>query len=185
MPNDASICNDIAVAKNGAIYVTDAGNAQILRLSNGAIEVWAGTGPFGDRAAVLDGIAVPGNRVIVNTLKTNRLIAVEVRKDGTAGAVTGIVLEKPLDSPDGMRAIDDQTLIIGENRRPGRVVAVTINGARATLHELATELRDGSVAVTKAASDLWYVAPYAFEKSDPDRFRAHRIALPIQFARPN
>jgi sugar lactone lactonase YvrE len=178
LPNDKSICNDIAVAPDGAIYVTDTGNAQILRIENGTLAVWSPSGPFGDRSSVLDGIAVLGNRVFVNTLKTNRLIAVGIEKDGSAGAIADIALDRPLDSPDGMRAVDDATLIISENRRPGRVVSVTVAGNRGTLRELATELRDGSVAVTKSGKDVWYVAPFAFEKGPPDRLRAYRIAAP-------
>jgi hypothetical protein len=77
-----------------------------------------------------------------------------------------------------MRAISDTTLIIGENRRPGRVVSVTVDGNRGTLRELATDLPDGSVAVTKSGNDIWYVAPFAFEKGPPDRLRAYRIATP-------
>jgi sugar lactone lactonase YvrE len=178
LSNDKSICNDIAVAPDGAVYVTDTGNAQILRLEDGALKVWSPAGPFGDRSSVLDGIAVLGDRVFVNTLKTNRLVAVEIRENGSAGTVTDIALDRPLNSPDGMRAVDETTLIIGENRRPGRVVSVTVNGNHGTLRELATDLPDGSVAVTKTGSDLWYVAPFAFEKGPPDRLRAYRIAAP-------
>jgi sugar lactone lactonase YvrE len=178
LSNDKSICNDIAVAPDGAVYVTDTGNAQILRLEDGALKVWSPAGPFGDRSSVLDGIAVLGDRVFVNTLKTNRLVAVEIRENGSAGTVTDIALDRPLNSPDGMRAVDETTLIIGENRRPGRVVSVTVNGNHGRLRELATDLPDGSVAVTKTGSDLWYVAPFAFEKGPPDRLRAYRIAAP-------
>jgi sugar lactone lactonase YvrE len=185
LPNDRSICNDIAVAPGGAIYVSDTGNAQILHLVNGSLEVWSAAGPFGDRDAVLDGIAVLGNRVLVNTLKTNRLVAVDVRQNGSAGAVTDITLDKSLDSPDGMRAIDDETLVIGENRRPGRVVEVRLKGDRGTLRELATGLPEGSVAVTPSGRDTWYVAPFAFEKGPPDRFRAHRLAPATESARPH
>jgi outer membrane protein assembly factor BamB len=178
LTNDKSICNDIAVAADGTVYVTDTGNAQILRLDKDLLAVWSPAGPFGDRSSVLDGIAVLGDRVFVNTLRTHRLIAVAIGKDGSAGAITDIVLDRPLNSPDGMRAVDDSTLIIGENRRPGRVVAVAVAGNRGALRELATELPDGSVAVTKSGKDLWYVAPFAFEKGPPDRLRAYRIAAP-------
>lgn len=178
LPNHKSICNDIAVAPNGAIFVTDTGNAQVLRLANDTLSVWSPAGPFGDRSSVLDGIAVLGNRVLVNTLKTNRLIAIEINQDGSAGAVSDIGLDQPLNSPDGMRAVSETTLIIGENRRPGRVVTVTVDGNRGALRELATDLPDGSVAVTKTGNGIWYVAPFAFEKGPPDRLRAYRIVTP-------
>lgn len=175
LPDDESICNDIAVAADGAVYVTDTGAAQVLRLDGADLQIWAAAGPFGDRDAVLDGIAILGKRVIVNTLKTNRLIAIDVRPNGTAGDIADIVLDRPLNSPDGMRAIDGRALAIGENRRPGRVVRVDVDGTRGILRELATDLPDGSVAVTRTRDGLWYVAPFAFEKGPPDRFRASRI----------
>lgn len=179
LPNDQSICNDIAVAPNGETYVTDTGNSQILRLANDTLEVWAAAGPFGDRDAVLDGIAVLGDRVFVNTLKTNRLIAVEIRTDGSAGAVVDIALDKPLNSPDGMRVAGNARLVVGENRRPGRVVSIDVTCDRGKLHELATGLADGSVAVTVIATKprrgIWYVAPHAAEAGNPGRWRAHRI----------
>jgi hypothetical protein len=178
LPNDLSICNDIAVASSGAIYVTDTGNTQILRLVNGALEVWAGPAPFGDRESVLDGIAVLRDRVFVNKLKTSRLFAVEVQKNGGAGAVTEIALDRPLNSPDGMRAIDGDTLIIGENRRPGRVVEVEVHGARGSLREVATALPDGSVAVTRVGADIWHVSPFASQKGPSNLFRAHRLVWP-------
>jgi hypothetical protein len=183
LPNDESICNDIAVAANGAIYVTDTGNGQILRLENGILEIWSGPGPFGDRNAVLDGIAVLGDRVFVNTLKTNRLIAVEIRMDGSAGSVADIELDKPLNSPDGMRPIGDSTLVIAENRRPGRVVEVAVSGRRGALRELASLLPDGSVAVTLVARDIWHVAPFANGSGPPTLFHARRIVRSSDRAR--
>jgi hypothetical protein len=180
LPNDKSICNDIAVAPDGAIFVTDTGNAQILRLVNGKLEVWVAPGPFGGRDAVLDGIAVLGDRVFVNTLKSNRLVAVEIRKDGSAGSIADMTLDQPLNSPDGMRATDGRTLVIGENRRPGRVIRVTLDGTQGRIRELATDLPDGSVAVTVVPTTsrrgIWYVAPHPSEPGDPGHWRAYRIA---------
>jgi hypothetical protein len=179
LPTPNAICNDIAVASDGTVYVTDTGNAQILRMREGRLKVWSPPGPFGDRQSVLDGIAVLPDRVLVNTLKTNRLVSLSIERDGREGTPVDIVLDKPLQAPDGMRAIGDAAVVIGENRQPGRVVLVRIgpNGKDGAVTELATELAHGSVAVTLVGKHLWYVAPHAFEAGPPKRFKAARIAL--------
>lgn len=48
-----------------------------------------GNGAFGPKGGALDGIAVFGNRVIVNTLLTSKLFSVPIQADG-----------KPGDAPD-------------------------------------------------------------------------------------
>jgi sugar lactone lactonase YvrE len=178
LPTPNAICNDIAVASAGRVYVTDTGNAQILELRDGKLEVWSQPGPFGDRQSVLDGIAVLGDRVLVNTLRTNRLIGVPILRDGSASTPYDIVLDLPLDAPDGMRPMGQNMLVIGENRRPGRVVVVTLQNDRGTVTELDNDLEHGSVAVTLTPGNVWYVAPFAYENGPPKRFKAVRVPFP-------
>ena len=99
------MCNDIAVGGNGSVYATDTSGMQVLRLpkSRGALEVWAGNGAFGPPGGVLDGIAVVDGRVIVNTLLTSKLFAVNIKNDGSAGKVEELELSSPVTRPDGMR----------------------------------------------------------------------------------
>jgi sugar lactone lactonase YvrE len=177
LPTPKAICNDIAVAPDGAVYVTDTGNAQILKLRGDRLEVWSPPGPFGDRQSVIDGIAVLGDRVLVNTMRTNRLISVRVQPDGSASAPHDIALDQPLNMPDGMRTWGKDALVIGENRQPGRVIAVRLSGDRGTVTELGTDLAHGSVAVTVVGEYVWYVAPHAYEPGPPKRFKAARLPL--------
>ena len=90
LPTAGAACNDIAVGADGTAYVTDTSNMQVVRLKKGAkeLEVWAGNGDaFGPKGGVLDGIAVLGDRVLVNTLLTSKLFSVSIGKDGSAGEV--------------------------------------------------------------------------------------------------
>src|SRR5262245_28218850 len=84
LPTTGGFCNDIAVDSEGNAYATDTSNMEVLRLKKGAqaLEVWAGNGAFGPKGGVLDGIAVLGNRVLVNTLLTSKLFAIPIESGG-------------------------------------------------------------------------------------------------------
>jgi sugar lactone lactonase YvrE len=140
-------CNDIAVGPGGDVYISDTNGMQVLRLAKGgtALESWSAAGSFGPPGGVLDGIAVVGNRVVVNTLMTSKLFAVEVGADGKAGAVKELQLSSPLTRPDGMRAWGESGLLSTDGS--GKIQQVAINGDAATLTTVKDGL-DGVVAVT-------------------------------------
>lgn len=151
---EGGMCNDIAVGSNGDVYATDTSGMQVLRLPAGgdALEVWSPGGAFGEPGGVLDGIAMVNGRVIVNTLRTNKLFAVEVGADGKAGDVTELTLSAPLSGPDGMRSYGTNGLLTTDGT--GKIQHVVIDGDNATV----TTVKDGlegpvSVAV---AGDMAY-----------------------------
>jgi glucose/arabinose dehydrogenase len=151
LPGTGAFCNDIAVDGRGNAYVTDTNNMQVGRLAKGGsqIESWAGTdGAFGPKGGVLDGIAVLGDRVIVNTLRTSKLFAVAIGKDGKAGATTEIKTDRVVGSPDGMRSFGSKDLLVVEGAGTGRLSRVTINGDTAKVVTLKEGFPDGPVAVT-------------------------------------
>ena len=141
------MCNDIAVGANGDVYATDTSGMQVVRLPKGgtALEVGSAKGAFGPAGGVRDGITVVGGRVIVNTLLTSKLFAVEVGADGKAGAVTELALSQPLTRPDGMRALGNDGLLSTDGT--GKIQHVRINGAQAEVTTVKEGL-DGVVAVT-------------------------------------
>lgn len=142
-------CNDIAVAPNGDVYATDTNGMRVLKLSAGgnALEAWSPAEAFGPAGGVLDGIAVVSGRVIVNTLLTSKLFAVEIGADGRAGAVKELQLSAPLTLPDGMRAFGDNGLLSTDGT--GRIQHVAIDGDAATVTTVKEGL-EGVVAVTTA-----------------------------------
>lgn len=133
------MCNDIAVGPNGDVYATDTQGMQVLRLPKGgnALEVWSPKGAFGEPGGVLDGIAVVNGRVIVNTLRTNKLFAVDVGADGKAAKVTELMLSAPVTGPDGMRAYGSNGLLTTDGT--GKIQHVVIDGDHATV----TTVKDG------------------------------------------
>ncbi len=139
-------CNDIAVGANGDVYASDTNGMQVLRLPKGgaALEPWSPKGAFGPSGGAVDGIAVVGGRVIVGTLLSSKLFAVEVGADGAAGQVTELKLSAPVTRPDGIRSWGKQLL---STDGTGKIQQVTIDGDMATVTTLKDGL-DGVVAVT-------------------------------------
>ena len=79
---------------------------EVLRLKPRAtaLEKWIGDGAFGPKGGVIDGISVLSNRVLVNTLLTNKLFSVPIERGGKAGTAVEVKLDRAIDRPDGMRA---------------------------------------------------------------------------------
>jgi streptogramin lyase len=86
-----NLCNDMTVASDGTVYVTNSLAPQILQLKPGGktLEVWVEDKRFQPPSgAGLDGIAIGGDsNIYVNTFNGGEFFRVEV-KDGKPGAVT-------------------------------------------------------------------------------------------------
>jgi hypothetical protein len=141
-----SFCNDIAVGADGDVYASDTNAMQVLRLPQGgtALEAWSPAGAFGPSGGAVDGVAVVGGRVIVGTLLTSKLFAVEIGSDGKAGHVTELKLSAPITRPDGIRSWGQDLLSTDGS---GKIQRVVIDGDSATVTTVKDGL-DGVVAVT-------------------------------------
>ena len=153
MPTAGAFCNDIAVGRDGTAYASDTQNMQVARLKPGAqaLDVWAGAdGAFGPSGGVVDGIAVLGDTVLVNALRTNKIFAVPVGKDGSAGKVTEVKLDTAIAGPDGMRSFGTHALLVAEGGEGGRLSKIELNAALTEGKKtvLKTGFPDGLVAVT-------------------------------------
>ncbi|MDQ3341357.1 MAG: hypothetical protein M4D80_39890 [Myxococcota bacterium] len=150
-------CNDLAFDAAGALYVTDSFSGTVLRLAPGgaALEPWvenpalapAMQGGFG-----LDGLAVVGGAVFVNKFDTGGLFRIAIGAGGAAGPVQPITVTPALTAPDGMRALDDRTLLVAEGN--GRLTKVRVDGVTGTGTPLATDL-DQPTGVTVARGSAW------------------------------
>jgi hypothetical protein len=152
LPTAGGSCNDIAVGADGTAYATDTANMEVVRLRKGAkaLEVWAGAnGEFGAKGGVLDGIAVLGDRVIVNALLTSKLFSAPIGKDGKVGTVTEIKLDNPLTRPDGMRSFGKSSLLVAEaGSGDGRLSRVDLSGDSGKVTTVKDGFPGGPVAVT-------------------------------------
>jgi hypothetical protein len=146
-------CNDAAAGPNGDVYAVDTNNMQVLRLPKGgsALETWSPAGAFGATGGVLDGIAVVGGRLIVGTLVTSKLFAVEIGADGKAGAVSELKLSAPLAMPDGIRSWGNELLATDAT---GKIQRIAISGDSGTVTTLKEGL-EGVVAVTVSGKSAY------------------------------
>ena len=151
MPTPGALCNDIAVDADGNAYATDSLNMQLVRLKKGAkeLEVWAGAdGGFGPKGGIVDGVSVLGKRVLVNALGTSKLFSVPIEKDGKAGAVTEVKLDRAIERPDGMRSFGKNSLLVVEGGSGGRLSRITLAGDSGKVTTIKEGYPDGPVAVT-------------------------------------
>lgn len=146
-----ALCNDIATSADGTAYATDTNNMQLEVLKKGAtaLEVWAGgDGGLGPKGGAVDGLAVLGNRVIVNELRANKLFSVEIGKGGAAGTPVEIKLDRPISGPDGMRSFGKSAVLIVEGGDGGKLEKVTFDGTNGQVELIRQGFPDGPVAVT-------------------------------------
>lgn len=149
-PSNGGVCNDMVVAPDGTVYVTESFANRIHRLRPGAsaLDVWVAAT---DDLAGVDGIAMLADgAVYVNTFFAGRLFRIPVNADGSAGALVPIETSLPLTRPDGLRSVGPRTMIQAEGQ--GRVTELTVEGNRADVRVLREQL-PGATGVTLAGSD--------------------------------
>jgi sugar lactone lactonase YvrE len=129
LPSRPAICNDMALGPDGALYVTNTAQPQVLRLPFGGskMEVWAQD----DRLkGGLDGVAFGADGFLyANTFISGELFRFEV-KSGSVGAIEKIETPRPLKFPDGLKA-DGAGFLMVEGGGP--LSRVTVEGGKATL----------------------------------------------------
>jgi len=156
-----SLCNDMTFDDAGNIFIADS-LGSIYRLPRDAEDgtsptVWL-TDPIlaPEAPAVIgaDGIAFDGHGALfVNTISGNRLLRISIEDDGSAGEIDEIEVTPGLDEPDGMRAIDADTLVVAE-APAGRVSRIDVTGDTATLTALDDQL-DQPASVVLVDDALW------------------------------
>jgi len=156
-PTEKGVCNDIAVDADGNAYATDTNNMEIVRLKKGAaaLEVWAGSGAFGHKGGVLDGISVLGKRVVANTLATSKLFSIPIGADGKAGPVVEVKLDREISRPDGMRSFGKSDVLIIEGGNGGRLSRIALSGDTGKVTTVKEGYPDGPVAVTVVGSTAY------------------------------
>lgn len=184
LPGEKQFCNDIAIGKDGALYVADSLNPTILRLKPGAssFEVWAKDDRFGGEGFNLDGIAFGSDgNLYVNTYNSHRLFRVAMGADGAAGKVSELTPSRPLDHPDGMRMLGRNTFLMIEGA--GRLDRVSVDGNTAKIEVL----KDGMkvpVSVWQIGDTAWALEGQldllfdpAEKGTKPDPFRAVAVSV--------
>jgi streptogramin lyase len=134
-----ALCNDIAVATDGTVYVTDSFSGHILRMKPGsmAFEIWAHDPRWDVAGPQLDGIAVLADgSVYANIFEGDGLYRIAVNPDGSAGAITRLQTSRPLYHSDGLRAYGPDRLLMVEGETKGTLDVITVSGDAAKIETL-------------------------------------------------
>ncbi|HUS30920.1 MAG TPA: hypothetical protein VMZ53_20560 [Kofleriaceae bacterium] len=145
--------NDLAFDKHGNLFATDSFSGTVQRLKAGAsaFETYvqdARLAPATQGAFGLDGIVVANDAIYVNKLDTSQLFRISEN-----GAVTEITVTPPLVGPDGMRGLDNDTLLVIDGGA-NRLSKVEIHGTTATSAPLSSDL-DQPTAVAISRGSAW------------------------------
>lgn len=157
LPDKGAICNDMAVGKDGSVYVADTGHPRILRWKPGAkaLEIWIEDPALGSGGG-LDGIAFGGDgHIYINNVRTGALYRVAMGKDHKPGAVTKLETSRPLVSPDGMRPLGGLNFALAEGQG-GRVSRLTVKGDKVEVTNLAENI-SSPTGVDLFKGMIWYV----------------------------
>jgi sugar lactone lactonase YvrE len=184
LPGQGTLCNDIAVAPNGTAYISDTRQGSIVMLKPGAkmLEV-AAKDPL---LAGADGLAFGDKDTLyVNSVTANKIVRLDLGPDGKSSMITDLKLSRPLDRPDGMRAIGKHRLLLAENA--GRMDIVTFGGDKmkeATITPIKEGL-ESTPGVTATKGMAWIVEGKlnyrndpAMKGKDPGMFKMYAVPLP-------
>jgi sugar lactone lactonase YvrE len=184
LPGEGTLCNDIAVGSDGTAYIADTRLAQVLMLKPGmkTLEV-AAKDPL---LAGADGLAFGDKTTLyVNSVTAGKLLRVDLGPDGKSKKITDLKLPRPLDRPDGMRAIGTHRLLLAENS--GKMSIVTFVGPENQNVVIGT-LKEGlesTPGVTATKGMAWliegklnYRNDASFKDKDPGTFKMVAVPLP-------
>jgi hypothetical protein len=184
MPGESGFCNDLTLDDKGNVYATDALASAIVRLPSGgtALETWSADPAYVNNPGdiTLNGIEVDGDHLFVVSYATGGLFSVPIKPDGSAGVPEAIIIDPPLEMPDGLEIIGENKLLFVSNT--GDVSIVEIDGATAESYVIANELAEPTTAAIYGDS-AWVVEGQlsllfggAEKPSLP--FLVHRVLLP-------
>jgi sugar lactone lactonase YvrE len=149
-PGNRPLCNDIAVAKDGRVYVSDEYSARVLRLSadSRSLEIWVSDPQLAD----IDGIAfgADGN-LYPNTYEGSGLFRIDV-KHSTAGRVVKLSTSRPINHPDGMRPVTGNMFLMVE--AAGTLDRVSVRHDQALIETIRSNMVEPS-AVTSVGRTAW------------------------------
>jgi sugar lactone lactonase YvrE len=184
LPGGMALCNDIAVGTDGTAYISDTRQNSILMLKPGAktLEI-AAQDPL---LAGADGLAFGDKTTLyVNSVTAGKLVRLELGPDGKSKMIVDLKLSRPLDRPDGMRAIGKERLLLAENS--GKMDIVTFEGPKMENAVIKTvkEGLESTPGVTLTRGMAWIVEGKlnyrndpSMKGKDPGMFKMYAVPLP-------
>jgi sugar lactone lactonase YvrE len=168
LPGSHNLCNDMAIAADGSIYVTNSRAPQILRLKpdQDELEVFFEDKQFEPPkdGVGLDGIAIGGDGdIYVNTFSKGEFFRIEIR-EGRPGKVTRLATSRALKFPDGLRPLSGETFLMAEGG--GTLDRVSVEGDKVVIEILRDRLAEPT-AVAKVRQTAWVTEGQLSHLFDP------------------
>jgi sugar lactone lactonase YvrE len=150
LPGDNNVCNDFSIGPDKALYISDTSNGKIYKLPAGATT--AQLLLQDPTLNGIDGITFLNGTLYVNNVVTNKIYRIPMDASGKAGQPVEIMLDQPVNKPDGMRAANGK-LLVAENGG-GKISVLTINGDKASVTVIKEGLKTPT-AVEPAGDTIW------------------------------
>jgi hypothetical protein len=168
LPGSHNLCNDMAIAADGSIYVTNSRAPEILRLKpeQDELEVFLEDKQFEPPkdGVGLDGIAIGGDgNIYVNTFSKGEFFRIEMH-EGRPGKVMKLAPSRSLKFPDGLRPLSGETFLMAEGS--GTLDRVSIEGDKVAIETLRDGLA-GPTAVAKVGQTAWVAEGQLSHLFDP------------------
>jgi sugar lactone lactonase YvrE len=167
LPGGMALCNDVAVAQDGTAYISDTRQAIIWMLKPGAKMLEeAAKDPL---LAGADGLAFGDKTTLyVNSVSANKIVRLDLGPDGKSKMIVDLKLSRPVDRPDGMRAIGKHRLLLAENS--GKMSIVTFTGENMQTATITTikEGLESTPGVTLTKGMAWIVEGKLNYRNDPN-----------------
>jgi sugar lactone lactonase YvrE len=184
LPGADALCNDIAVAGDGTAYVSDTRQGSVLMLKPGGrdLEV-VSKDPL---LVGADGLAFGEKTILyVNNVNNGKLLRLDLGPDGKATKVIDLKLPRPLERPDGMRAIGRNRLLLAENSGKMDIVTFEGPGLQTVVVKTIKEGLESTPGVTATRGMAWivegklnYMMDPAFKDKDAGAFKMYAVPLP-------
>jgi hypothetical protein len=168
LPGSQNLCNDIAIAADGSIYVTNSRAPQILRLKADGkdLEVFLEDKQFEPPkdGVGLDGIAIGGDGgIYVNTFTKGEFFRIDMH-EGRPGKVMRLGTSRPLKFTDGLRPLSGETFLMAEGG--GTLDRVSVDGDKVAIETLRDGLAEPT-AVAKVGQKAWVAEGQLSHLFDP------------------
>lgn len=153
-----AFCNDLLIDSASNLFVTDSFGA-VWKLAKGSatLAVWSNDSKLAPPAASgfgADGIALDGaGNLWVSNFSAGQLLRIPINADGTAGAAVPLTVTPTLGTPDGMRWLGANTIVLADGQA-GDVTQVEISGTTGIATAIGTGL-NGPTSVVKVGSTYW------------------------------
>jgi sugar lactone lactonase YvrE len=182
LPSSRSICDDIALARDGTAFIADIGAGAILTLAPNAEALRAFTSSR--ELEGIDGIAFAANGTLyIDNVRRSELLRVDMTRDGRFGRLVRLHTSRPIGGPDGLRPLEGNRFVLAESRF-GRIDEVTIRGDEARIEVLRAGL-DSPSGVAFAGGMVYAVEGKIEHLFDPKlrgqapgRFVVRELPLP-------